>query len=113
MCKKHNIQIECWFPLGGRESQGEILRDAVINNIAKVHGKTAAQVIIRWHIQMGFSVIPGTSNPSYIKENISVFDFQLSNTEMERIAALNKEKRYFNMPYEEQKRLFGSFKLWD
>ena len=113
ICKKHNIQIECWFPLGGRDSKGEILRDSVINDIAKAHGKTAAQVIIRWHIQMGFSVIPGTSNPSYIKENISVFDFQLSDAEMAHIAALDKEKRYFNMPYEEQKRLFGGFKLWD
>lgn len=113
MCKKHHIQIECWFPLGGRDSNGEILRDAVINDIAKAHGKTAAQIIIRWHIQMGFSVIPGTSDPSYIKENISVFDFQLTDAEMGRIATLNKEKRYFNMPYDEQKRLFGGFKLWD
>jgi diketogulonate reductase-like aldo/keto reductase len=113
MCKKHHIQIECWFPLGGRDSQGEILRDTVINDIAKAHGKTAAQVIIRWHIQKGFSVIPGTSDPSYIKENISIFDFQLSDAEMARIAALNKEKRYFNMPYEDQKRMFGGFKLWD
>jgi diketogulonate reductase-like aldo/keto reductase len=113
MCKKHKIQIECWFPLGGRDSHGEILRDAVINEIAKAHGKSAAQVIIRWHIQKGFSVIPGTSDPSYIKENISVFDFLLTDAEMARIAALDKEKRYFNMPYEEQKRLFGNFKLWD
>jgi diketogulonate reductase-like aldo/keto reductase len=111
--RRHHIQIECWFPLGGRDSHGEILRDAVINDIARSHGKTAAQVIIRWHIQKGFSVIPGTSNSSYIKENISIFDFQLSDAEMARIATLDKEKRYFNMPYDEQKRLFGSFKLWD
>jgi diketogulonate reductase-like aldo/keto reductase len=113
MCKKHNIQIESWFPLGGRDSQGEILRDPVINEIAKTHGKSAAQVIIRWHIQMGFSVVPGSSNPKHIKDNISIFDFSLSDYEMVRIAALDKEKRYFNMPYEEQKRMFGGFKLWD
>jgi diketogulonate reductase-like aldo/keto reductase len=113
MCKKHNIQIESWFPLGGRDSHGEILRDSVINDIAKAHGKSAAQVIIRWHIQMGFSVVPGSSNPQHIKDNISIFDFRLTDGEMARIDALDKEQRYFNMPYEEQKRMFGGFKLWD
>ncbi len=100
-CAAEGIQIECWFPLGGRESKGEILRDPVINSIAKAHGKSAAQVIIRWHLKEGFSVIPGTSNPDYIKENISVFDFALSNVEMAKIRALNKQKRYCNMSYEE------------
>ena len=106
MAARHNIQIECWFPLGGRESKGEILRDPVINDIAKAHGKSAAQIIIRWHLQEGFSVIPGASNPDYIHENIEVFDFSLSNYEMYRIHMLDKEKRYFNMPYEDQKRWF-------
>ena len=106
MAAKHNIQIECWFPLGGRESKGELLRDPVINEIAKAHGKTAAQVIIRWHIQEGFSVIPGASNPDYIRENIEVLDFALSAGEMQQIRSLNKETRYFNMPYEEQKKWF-------
>ena len=102
MAAKHNIQIECWFPLGGRESKGELLRDPVICEIAKAHGKSPAQIIIRWHMQMGFSVIPGASNPDYIQENIETFDFALSNHEMERIHQLNKEKRYFNMSYEDQ-----------
>lgn len=106
MCAKHNIQIECWFPLGGRESKGELLRDPVINEIAKAHGKSAAQIIIRWHLQEGFSVIPGSSNPRHIQENIEVFDFALSNYDMFRIHQLDKEKRYFNMPYEDQKKWF-------
>ena len=104
MVAKHDIKIECWFPLGGRDSKGEILRDPVINQIAKAHGKTAAQVIIRWHIQEGFSVIPGSSNPAHIQENIEVFDFELSEAEMQQMRALDKEARYFNMPYEDQKR---------
>ena len=112
-CAAEGIQIECWFPLGGRESKGEILRDPVINSIAKAHGKSAAQVIIRWHLQEGFSVIPGTSNPDYIKENISVFDFALSNVEMAKIRALNKEKRYFNMSYEEQVKWFSGWNTTD
>ena len=107
--KEHGIQAESWFPLGGRESKGEILRDPVLNEIGKAHGKTAAQVIIRWHIQEGFSVIPGTSNPAYIKENIDVFDFELSDEEMAKIRGLNKERRYFNMPYEDQVKWFSQY----
>ena len=112
-CAAEGIQIECWFPLGGRESKGEILRDPVINEIAQAHGKSAAQVIIRWHLQEGFSVIPGASNPAYIKENIEVFDFALSNVEMAKIRALNKEKRYFNMSYEDQVKWFSQWNPTD
>jgi diketogulonate reductase-like aldo/keto reductase len=111
--KEHNIKLESWFPLGGRESKGEILRDSVLNEIGKAHGKTAAQVIIRWHIQEGFFVIPGTSNPDYIKENIDVFDFELSDEEMDKIHKLNKEKRYFNMPYEQQVKWFSQYNPQD
>ena len=107
MAKKYNIQIECWFPLGGRDSKGEILRDPVINEIAKSHGKSAAQVIIRWHIQKGFCVVPGSSNPKHIQENIAVFDFELSPEEMAKMASLNQEKRYFNMTYQQIKDWMG------
>ena len=112
-CAAEGIQIECWFPLGGRDSKGEILRDPVINEIAQAHGKSAAQVIIRWHIQEGFSVIPGSSNPAHIKENIDVLDFALSNVEMQRIRALDKEARYFNMPYEQQVKWFSGWNPTD
>ena len=112
-CAAEGIQIECWFPLGGRDSKGEILRDKTINEIAKAHGKTAAQVIIRWHIQEGFSVIPGSSNPAHIKENIEVFDFALTDAEMQRIRALDKEARYFNMPYEQQVKWFSGWNPTD
>lgn len=112
-CAQEGIQIECWFPLGGRDSKGEILRDKTINEIAKAHGKSAAQVIIRWHIQEGFSVIPGSSNPVHIKENIDVFDFTLTDDEMQRIRALDKEARYFNMPYKQQVKWFGQWNPTD
>ena len=112
-CAAEGIQIECWFPMGGRDSKGEILRNPVINKIAQAHGKSAAQVIIRWHIQEGFSVIPGSSNPAHIKENIDVLDFALSNVEMQRIRALDKEARYFNMPYEQQVKWFSGWNPTD
>ena len=112
MAAKYNIQIESWFPLGGRDSHGEILRDPVINEIAKAHGKSAAQVIIRWHLQKGFCVVPGSSNPSHIQENIESFSFQLTDEEMAQIAALNKEKRYFTLGFD-QIQSFASFEIWD
>lgn len=102
--KQHNIAQEDWYPLGGRQSQGLLLRDEVINDIAKAHNKSAAQVILRWHIQNGNIVIPGSSNPNHIKENIEIFDFELTPSEMSRINSLNKEERIFNPPFEEQRR---------
>lgn len=98
------VQIEC-HPYAQR--------DPVICEIAKAHGKSPAQIIIRWHMQMGFSVIPGASNPDYIQENIETFDFALSNHEMECIHQLNKEKRYFNMSYEDQVKWFSQFNPTD
>ncbi|MBQ1734201.1 MAG: aldo/keto reductase [Lachnospiraceae bacterium] len=94
-------------------NESEILRDPVINAIAKTHGKSAAQVIILWHLQKGFWVVPGSSNPAHIQENIESFTFTLSDDEMKQIAALNKEKRYFNMSYEQIKAWMGDYELWD
>ncbi len=104
--KPYGIQVECWFPLGGAMSNGVLLRDSVICSIAEIHGKTPAQIILRWHIQEGFSVIPGASNPDYIKENIKIFDFELTDEEMSRIRSLNREKRFFNMSLEEKERVY-------
>lgn len=91
---KHNMVLECWFPLGsGNEN---LLKDPVIAKIAEKHGKTVAQIIIRWHIQEGFSVIPGSRN--HIAENINVFNFKLDADDMEKMRSLNKEERFFTMP---------------
>ena len=105
--KTHNIQVECWFPLGGAMSNGALLKDPTIMEIAKAHGKTAAQVILRWHIQEGFSVIPGASNPDYIKENIDIYDFTLTDDEMAEMRGLNKERRFFNMSLSDVERMVG------
>lgn len=111
--KALGIQVECWFPLGGAMSNGALLRDPAIVSIAKAHGKSPAQVILRWHIQEGFSVIPGASNPDYIKENIQIFDFELSDEEMSRIRALNKEERFFKLKQEDAERVFMSVQMQD
>lgn len=111
--RQHNIQLECWFPLGGEMSNGALFKDPTIQKIAKVHGKSPAQIIIRWHIQEGFSVIPGATRHDYIKENISVFDFYLTDEEMAQMRSLNKEKRFFNMDYKQAEKFVLSWKLDD
>ena len=103
---KEGIQVECWFPLGGAMSNGALFKDPVIRRIAEAHGKTPAQIILRWHIQEGFSVIPGASNPDYIKENIQIFDFVLTDEEMAQMRSLNKEERFFNMPLGEKAKVY-------
>jgi diketogulonate reductase-like aldo/keto reductase len=97
--KPYDIYIECWYPLGHGDKG--LLSDPVIKTIADAHGKSIAQIILRWHIQEGFSVIPGATNPVHIKENISIFDFELSETEMKTMRSLNKDKRFFNVTLEQ------------
>lgn len=111
--RQHNIQLECWFPLGGEMSNGALFKDPTIQKIAKVHGKSPAQIIIRWHIQEGFSVIPGATRHDYIKENISVFDLYLTDEEMAQMRSLNKEKRFFNMDYKQAEKFVLNWKLDD
>lgn len=92
---------ECWFPLGGAMSNGVLLQDPVIKKIAEAHGKTPAQVIIRWHLQEGLSVIPGSTRHDYIEENIGALDFSLTAKEMKQMRKLNKEKRFFDLPFDQ------------
>lgn len=110
--KANGIQVECWFPLGGAMSNGALLKDSTIMKIAEAHGKSAAQVILRWHIQEGFSVINGATNPDYIKENIQIFDFELSDEEMQTMRSLNKEQRFFNATLEQAEQ-FGRIPMKD
>ena len=108
--KPYGILIECWYPLGHGDKG--LLSDPVIAKIAAAHNKTIAQIILRWHIQEGFSVIPGATNPDYIVENINIFDFELSNAEMATMRSLNKNQRFFNMTLE-QKQRFVNMKFDD
>lgn len=111
--KNDGIQLECWFPLGGAMSNGALFKDPVIMKIAEAHGKTPAQVILRWHIQEGFSAIPGATDHDYIKENIDIFDFELTSDEMSQIRSLDKEQRFFNMNYNEAQKFMLNWKMED
>ena len=94
--KSYGIVIESWYPFGGRGHTGDHFNNEVITKIAKAHGKTSAQVILRWHLQAGYIAIPGSKNPDHIRENYDVFDFELSEKEMNMIYALDEQRRYEN-----------------
>ena len=110
---EYGLQVECWFPLGGAMSQGAILKDPVIVKIAERHHKSPVQVILRWHLQEGLSVIPGSRNPQHIMENAQIFDFALSDADMQAIRSLNKEQRFFNMDYKQAEQFMLNWKIED
>lgn len=96
--KEHIAQygtvMESWYPLGGRGQTQILFDDPTVVSIAEAHDKTSAQIILRWHLQAGNIAIPGSSNPDHILENLSIFDFSLSDEEMEQLTALDKNERF-------------------
>ncbi len=94
--KQFGIVLESWYPFGGRGHTGEHFGNEVITGLAEKHGKTPAQIILRWHLQAGYVVIPGSSNPDHIAENYNIFDFELTPDEIEQITALDRQDRYEN-----------------
>ncbi|HTX86151.1 MAG TPA: aldo/keto reductase [Streptosporangiaceae bacterium] len=88
-CAEHQIAVEAWSPL----ARGHALSDPTIDDIARRVGKTPAQVILRWHIERGDIVFPKSVTPSRIRENINIFDFDLTGEDVEAISALNRNER--------------------
>ena len=88
-CAQHQIAVEAWSPLG----KGTVLDDPVVERIAERTGKTPAQVVLRWHIQRGDIVFPKSVTPERIRENIDIFDFELSGADVNDITLLNKNER--------------------
>ena len=98
--KEHIAQygtvMESWFPLGGRGHTQRLFNDPVIAQIAAAHGKTSAQIILRWHLQAGNIAIPGSHNEDHIHENFDIWGFSLTDKEMEQLTALNQNERLGN-----------------
>lgn len=92
--QKKGIAVQSWYPLGGRGYTKALLNNPVITEIAKTHKKTPAQIILRWDIQNGVNVIPGSSNPAHMQENINIFDFELSSEEMAKINSLDRHEKH-------------------
>lgn len=93
---RNELPIEAWYPLG--HGDAGLLNEPVFTELGQKHGKTPAQIVLRWHIQKGNVVIPGSKNPAHIRENFEIFDFSLTDEEMEKIAKLDGKKKFFKMP---------------
>ena len=107
LLKKHDIALQAWFPLGGRGNES-IMGEPLIQAIAEKHGRSPAQVLLRWHIQQGHIVIPGSKTPSHIAQNIDLFDFALTDQEMAQITTLDRGKPMFEHT-EERLAQFAAF----
>ena len=85
--------LMAWYPLGHGDKN--LVNEPVFTELAAKYGKSNAQIILRWHIQSGNVVIPGSKNPDHIRDNFNIFDFELSAEDMEKIAAVDKGVRYY------------------
>ena len=88
------IAVQGWYPLGGRGHQRELLNDKVLKDIAQKYNKSVAQIILRWNLQREVIVIPGSSNREHIIENTEIYDFELSDEDMKKIAELNRDEKH-------------------
>ena len=103
----YNTVIESWYPLG--HGDAALIEEPVFTKLAEKYGKTNAQIILRWHIQEGIIVFPKSSNPVHIKENIDIFDFELTEEEMNEIRQLDKGFRYYTRTLAEQEEALSQF----
>ena len=91
---KYGIRLMSWYPLGHGDKS--LINEPVFAELGEKYGKTPAQVILRWHTQMGFAVIPGSRNVDHIRDNLNILDFELTDEEMKDIAKLDKDQRYYH-----------------
>ena len=106
--KDNDILIQAWYPLGHGDKN--LINEKIFKDLADKYQKTPAQIILKWHIQSGNIVIPGSKNPAHIKDNINIFDFTLTKEEVELINNLDKNKRYY-IPREEQTKKYAQMEL--
>lgn len=90
---KNGMAAQAWYPLG--HGDRALREEPLFAKLGEKYGKTSTQIILRWHIQAGNVVIPGSKNPEHIKSNFDLFDFELTVDEMAQIAAMNQNKRYY------------------
>lgn len=91
---KYGIKLMSWYPLGHGDKS--LMEEPIFAELGKKYGKSPAQIILRWHTQMGFVVIPGSKNVAHIKDNLDILDFSLTDDEMAEIAKLDKDMRYYH-----------------
>lgn len=99
--------IEAWYPIG--HGDADLINEPVFAKLAEKYGKTNVQIILRWHIQEGTIIFPKSTNPQHIKDNFDIFDFELTEEEMEQIRAVDKNVRFFTVPLEQQETQFTAW----
>lgn len=97
-CDSHGIALQSWYPLG--HSNNDMLSDEVFISLANKYHKSTVQIILRWHTQMGFGLVPGSKTPSHIKENAEIYDFRLTDEEIALIATVNKHQPFYQVTEE-------------
>lgn len=102
-CDAHDIKLQCWFPLG--HGSQELLNDPVVVELAKAHDRTSAQIVLRWHVQMGFTPMPGSRSEGHIAENAKIFEFSLTEEEMQKMAGINRHTPFYKVTPESLARL--------
>lgn len=107
--KPYGTRMEHWFPLG--HGDPKLINEPVFTELAEKYGKSNVQIILRWHIQMGNIPLPRSVNPAHQKDNLDIFDFELTAEEMEKIKALDQGKRYWTLTLEQQEEKFLNIQL--
>ncbi len=103
---KYGIRLMSWYPLGHGDKA--LVSEPVFAALGEKYGKTPAQIILRWHTQMGFAVIPGSKNVEHIRDNLNILDFALTDSEMAKIARLDRGARYYHRTEEQ----LAQFAAW-
>ena len=102
-CDQHHIALQSWYPLG--HGNTDMLNDKVFVDLANKYHKTPAQIILRWHTQMVFGLVPGSRSQKHIKDNADIFDFTLTDEDMAEIAQVNKHEPFYKVTPESLRRL--------
>ena len=103
---ERGMVLMAWYPLGHGDKA--LVNEKIFAHCAEKYGKTNAQIVLRWHVQMGNIIIPGSKNPAHIRDNLDIFDFALTDEEMAEIAKLDRGTRYYNMPIDQAEQAYMS-----
>lgn len=103
----YGTKLESWYPIGHADTG--LINEPLFSELAKKYGKTNVQIILRWHIQEGNIIFPKTTNEQHLKDNFDIFDFELTDEEMQKICKLDKGQRFFTMTLAEQEAHLSQF----
>lgn len=107
----YGTRLECWFPLG--HGDPKLMNEEIFTELGRKYGKTNTQIILRWHMQMGQIPLPKSKNPAHLRENLDIFDFELTDAEMAEIQKLDQGVRYYNVTLQEQEARYLNITLND